>query len=275
MEIKQLPLSLVAPSPMNPRKTFDEEELQELADITKKQREIAQNLGEARRMGELSDHEQLAFDIILFTLLDRKMLERYGHKALGKPSDRSFIELVKQNQADRNSWIREFIRTTIASTDITFNSLIQHCAGLVLSEWKPKEHEEMVRSINVALDKKIGKLEEKLKDLGYDIHGKLLPQDKKPKVSTPAPAKSPKDYVKAHADMKAKHPKAIVLCRINEFYETFGEDAETVADILKITLTHRKHGKESIALAGFPQHALDTYLPQLIRAGKKVAICED
>lgn len=74
--------------------------------------------------------------------------------------------------------------------------------------------------------------------------------------------------------LKKKHPDAVLLMRVGDFYECFAEDAEVAADILGITLTRRKKGKESIALAGFPHHALDTYLPKLVRAGKRVAICE-
>lgn len=75
--------------------------------------------------------------------------------------------------------------------------------------------------------------------------------------------------------MKAKYPDAILLCRMGDFYETFGEDAIITSKILGITLTKRSHGSPgTIELAGFPHHAIDTYLPKLVRAGQRVAICE-
>lgn len=75
--------------------------------------------------------------------------------------------------------------------------------------------------------------------------------------------------------MKAKHPDAILLFRVGDFYETFSEDAIAAAEILGITLTRRANGAaQYVELAGFPHHALDTYLPKLVRAGKRVAICE-
>lgn len=75
--------------------------------------------------------------------------------------------------------------------------------------------------------------------------------------------------------MKNKYPDAILLYRMGDFYETFGEDAVTTSRILGITLTKRSHGSPGdVALAGFPHHALDTYLPKLVRAGQRVAICE-
>ncbi|MGL5921030.1 MAG: DNA mismatch repair protein MutS, partial [Bacteroidales bacterium] len=81
--------------------------------------------------------------------------------------------------------------------------------------------------------------------------------------------------MKQYYEMKAKHPDAILLFRVGDFYETFSQDAIDSAEILGITLTRRANGSASyVELAGFPHHALDTYLPKLVRAGKRVAICE-
>ncbi len=82
--------------------------------------------------------------------------------------------------------------------------------------------------------------------------------------------------MKQFFDLKAKHPDAILLFRCGDFYETYGEDAVEAADILGITLTKRNNGRENenTAMAGFPHHALDTYLPKLVRAGRRVAICD-
>ena len=81
--------------------------------------------------------------------------------------------------------------------------------------------------------------------------------------------------MKQFFSMKAKHPEALLLFRCGDFYETYGEDAAIAAGILGITLTRRNNSVEnSVEMAGFPHHALDTYLPKLIRAGKRVAICD-
>ncbi len=82
--------------------------------------------------------------------------------------------------------------------------------------------------------------------------------------------------MKQFFSMKAQHPGALMLFRCGDFYETYGEDAVESAKILGITLTRRNNGGncDSIEMAGFPHHALDTYLPKLIRAGKRVAICD-
>ena len=81
--------------------------------------------------------------------------------------------------------------------------------------------------------------------------------------------------MKQYIEMKGKHPDAVLLFRVGDFYETFSDDAIAASEILGITLTRRANGAaQYVELAGFPHHALDVYLPKLIRAGKRVAICE-
>jgi DNA mismatch repair protein MutS len=81
--------------------------------------------------------------------------------------------------------------------------------------------------------------------------------------------------MKQYNQIKARHPEALLLFRVGDFYETFGEDAIKTSKILGIILTKRKNGSASeIELAGFPHHSLDTYLPKLVRAGQRVAICD-
>src|SRR5688572_23865212 len=81
--------------------------------------------------------------------------------------------------------------------------------------------------------------------------------------------------MKQYYAIKAKYPDAILLFRVGDFYETFGEDAINASKVLGIVLTKRANGAaQFIELAGFPYHSLDTYLPKLVRAGYRVAICE-
>ena len=99
------------------------------------------------------------------------------------------------------------------------------------------------------------------------------------KVETPRAEKKSSltntPLMQQYQEMKKKHPDAILLFRVGDFYEIFGKDAVVASEILGITLTRRQTGIDSrIELAGFPHHALDTYLPKLVRAGKRVAICE-
>lgn len=85
-------------------------------------------------------------------------------------------------------------------------------------------------------------------------------------------AQEPTSILKQFQELKAKHPEAVLLFRCGDFYESYMEDAEICAQVLGITLTKRSSDK--VSMAGFPYHALDTYLPKLIRAGKRVAICD-
>ncbi len=99
------------------------------------------------------------------------------------------------------------------------------------------------------------------------------------KVETPRAEKKSSltntPLMQQYQEMKKKHPDAVLLFRVGDFYEIFGKDAVIASEILGITLTRRQTGIDSrIELAGFPHHALDTYLPKLVRAGKRVAICE-
>ncbi len=113
----------------------------------------------------------------------------------------------------------------------------------------------------------------------YNNHG-IKPPTPDPVKPTPTPkpkvakvAETP--LMTQYKEMKTKHPDAILIFRVGDFYEMMGEDAVKASEILKITLTRRRNGKAgSIELAGFPHHALDTYLPKLVRAGQRVAICE-
>ncbi len=101
----------------------------------------------------------------------------------------------------------------------------------------------------------------------------------KPKETPKAEKKSSltnTPLMQQYQEMKKKHPDAVLLFRVGDFYEIFGEDAVKASEILGITLTRRANGGSDkyIELAGFPHHALDTYLPKLVRAGQRVAICE-
>ena len=81
--------------------------------------------------------------------------------------------------------------------------------------------------------------------------------------------------MKQYYSIKKKHPETILLFRIGDFYETFENDAVVAAEVLGIVLTKRANGAASyVALAGFPHHSLQTYLPKLVKAGHRVAICE-
>ena len=85
--------------------------------------------------------------------------------------------------------------------------------------------------------------------------------------------KAENKMVETFNELKAKHPDAVILFRVGDFYESYLEDAKKLSEVLGLTLT--RQAKTKMDLTGFPSHALDTYLPKLIRAGLRVAICDD
>ena len=113
----------------------------------------------------------------------------------------------------------------------------------------------------------------------YNSQG-IKPPTPDPVKPTPKPAPQKSKVAQTplmtqNEEMKKKHPDAILIFRVGDFYEMFGKDAVEASEVLGITLTRRMNGNAgAIELAGFPHHALDTYLPKLVRAGKRVAICE-
>ena len=88
-------------------------------------------------------------------------------------------------------------------------------------------------------------------------------------------AQEPSAMAKAFEQMKAKHPDTLLLFRMGDFYEAYGDDARTASEVLGIILTRTSRKDITAQMAGFPHHALDTYLPKLVRAGKRVAICDE
>lgn len=128
----------------------------------------------------------------------------------------------------------------------------------------PVEYQKAKDKVLSKFNKSKSKAERKLKELGYGLDGK--PLKKTENIELPECT----DIQKQFKEMKKKHPDALILFRVGDFYECFHEDAEKAGEVLKLTVTMSKDRK----LAGFPEHALETYVPKLTRAGVRVAICE-
>lgn len=134
--------------------------------------------------------------------------------------------------------------------------------------WCPTEYNEARDKVKEKFSKSEKKITVQLKALGYTIDGEKI--ETEAPAAEPIPAKRPISIEKQFKEMKKKHPDALLIFRVNDYYELFNEDAEKAAELLQITIT--KRGKKMVA--GFPHHALDTYLPKLTKAGVRVAICE-
>lgn len=134
--------------------------------------------------------------------------------------------------------------------------------------WCPVEYNEARDKVNEKFSKSEKKIKAQLKALGYTIDGKKI-ETEAPAAET-TPAKRPISIEKQFKEMKKKHPDALLIFRVNDYYELFNEDAEKAAELLQITIT--KRGKKMVA--GFPHNALDTYVRKLTKAGVRVAVCE-
>lgn len=133
--------------------------------------------------------------------------------------------------------------------------------------WCAEEYQKAKETVRAKHDKDVAKLTKQLADLGYGIDGKPIVQTENMVLSKGA------DIKRQFKEMKAKHPDAILIFRVGDFYQMFNEDAETAAPILGLNQAPWCVDP-SLNQCGFVHHALDTYLPKLIRAGKRVAICE-
>lgn len=134
--------------------------------------------------------------------------------------------------------------------------------------WCPTEYNEAREKVKEKFSKSEKKITAQLKALGYTIDGEKI-ETEAPAAET-TPAKRPISIEKQFKEMKKKHPDALLIFRVGDFYEIYDEDAEKAAKILNLTIT--KRGKKM--LCGFPYHALDIYLPKIIHAGHRAAIYE-
>lgn len=191
-----------------------------------------------------------------YDLITKLNLPDYG-------DDEEIVKFVQENKNYASYIIRSFICSQLSSTPI--NYLLRNYLDKFGNQWLPDEYNSAIEAVKKKHEKSKARAITELAKLGYDINGK--------KLKTEEP---PRDFLAEHAKMKEKHPDAVILFRVGDFYETFGEDAEKISEMLGLTLTHRKAPKGTeMVLCGFPHHALDTYLPKLIRAGVRAAICEE
>ncbi|MCF0219352.1 MAG: ParB/RepB/Spo0J family partition protein [Muribaculaceae bacterium] len=235
--------------------------------IVKKHSELAGSIGPAKRRGTLCREEQTAFDMFILRSLDNDFFRH--HYKLCKdsyinPSVKELKDIATNNADDRDLWYREFVRKqiAIASYPGSVNSLICHD---ILPIWRRKEYDEIGHKALQALSNKNDKIKAKLEELGYDVHGKKLKNEIETKYEV---------LEAQQAEMKRKHPDTLILFKVGDFYEALHDDAVALSEILGLTLTKKPAGNDYIDLCGFPHHALDGYLPKIVYAGKRVAICE-
>ena len=209
---------------------------------------------------------------------DLIILQKHSGKTALSADEEFFVQSVvdRDSKAPTNKYFAAFPQNVIC-TDASVSTdpygkpafIYKHSSGV----------DGIARDIRLALDESLKlRLDKEL----YNSQGIKPPTPEpiytapKPKLTATQSKKiSETPIMRQYTEMKKRHPDAILLFRVGDFYECMGEDAVKSSEILGITLTRRMNGKAgSIELAGFPHHALDTYLPKLVRAGQRVAICE-
>lgn len=169
-------------------------------------------------------------------------------------------EYVKKHPDKVNLIIRNHLRELL-------NEYTARCTtqGDIAASWFPGEQGNIEAGFKAEVEKKCSKFAQELDEMGYTRDGKKKPEKKprKPKQST---------LTEQYNQIKEKHPDAVLLFRVGDFYESYFQDAVTVSNTLGIVLT--KRSDDATEMAGFPHHALDKYLPMLTRAGLRVAICD-
>lgn len=247
--------------------------------LGKNHSDMAKELGTTRRRGPLKDEEQIGFDALILSQLPAKFFSKYYKicQSSGmRPTVSQIMDISKGNADDRDLWYREYLRVKMSEGWYP-GALTAHICSKVIRQWKPDDVQESDMKIIQATEKRNDKIKERLEELGYDVHGKKIKTEKKADQAESVihETTSDKSLMEQYEEMKKKHPDSILLFRVGDFYECFGEDAVKVSEVLGITLTKRADGKSArIEIAGFPHHALDSYIPKLIRKGLRVAICD-
>jgi ParB/RepB/Spo0J family partition protein len=229
------------------------------------QRDIAKSMKCCERKGDLSDTEKLAFEALLLINCGSEMLKKYGHEHYGKPMFKDFYKVIKQNRADSNQWIREWMRNIFDSPEVEQSSLISLIANDVLQEWMPDEYSKQIGAIKGAFIKRNEKIIKDLAAIGYDAEGHLLEKQKEPTHI---------DYFKHYEGMKAKHSGALVLLRSGDRYKTYDADAATLGIILGLKVDTVRENEREHDVTWFDATDLDTYLPKIIKTGTRVALCD-
>lgn len=202
------------------------------------------------------------------------LAKRAGFSAGVHPCLDDLHNFIKSHPGKRDAMIRMWLFQQISGDiplRVAVSPLLDELCEANCREAYAKNKEKVLDKYN----KTKAKAAKELAKLGYGFDGKPLTKAEEtpaeePKTIRESFDKPPTEEMYRH--MKAKHPKSILLFRVNDFYEIFESDADEVAEVLKLTVTKRMDG---MRLCGFPHHALTTYLPKLVSAGKSVAICEN
>jgi ParB/RepB/Spo0J family partition protein len=225
--------------------------------------------------------DALELDVALTLMLNYSRKYQQELKLNDWNNKDEIAKYVHENSDDKNRIVREWIRQSIDYGGDAIKHLLRNHIGLLGERWCPEAYKESQDKANKKTDRNIAKIEKKIADLGFTPDGnriatKATAEGKSGISESEDKPKGAKMSRKEQFDyMKAKHPDAVLLFRIGERYKAFQQDAATLGIILGLKVeTVREDGKD-LDVAWFNAPDLDTYLPQIIRTGTRVAICED
>lgn len=243
--------------------------------LGKNHSDMAKEMGTTRRRGPLKNEEQIGFDALILSQLPAEFFSKYYKicESSGmRPTVQQIYDIAKGNADDRDLWYREFLRVKMSEGWYP-GALTAHICSEVMRLWKPDEVQESDMKIIHATEKKNAKLKDRLEELGYDVHGKKIKSE--PKVDRAKSANSTIENIcLQYKEMKELHKDALLLFRVGNNYIAIHDDADAVFAETLSGLDEKKVKGEKVKICKFSADVLDTTLPQLVRAGKRVAICE-
>ncbi len=244
--------------------------------LGKSHSDMAKEIGTTRRRGALKSEEQIGFDALILSQLPSEFFSKYYNicKSSGmRPTVSEIFDIVKGNTDDRALWYREYLRVKMSESwyPSALNSTV--CTE-VIRLWKPEEVQESDMKIIRATEKKNEKIKQRLEELGYDVHGKKIKSEKKPAQAKTATT-ADETILAQYKEMKKKHSDALLLFRVGNNYVALHEDAAAVFAETLTGLEEKRIKGEKAQVCKFPADILDTILPKLIKAGHRVAICEN
>lgn len=244
--------------------------------ISKCNQDMAREIDTTRRRGVLKDEEQIGFDALILSQLPSEFFSKHYKVCQSsgmRPTVEELYDIAKGNAEDRDLWYREYLRVKMSEGYFP-GSLCSVVCSRVMRYWNPaKVQEEHMKHIR-ATDKKNDKIKERLEELGYDVHGKKIKTDKK--VDQAKSASSTIETIcLQYKEMKKLHKDVLLLFRVGNNYIALHDDADAVFAETLSGFDEKKVKGEKVKICKFSADVLDTILPQLVRAGKRVAICDN
>lgn len=239
--------------------------------------EECKTISEQSNIKDLPPLDAKEIQLILSLMLS---IDHTARKELGLgdgPSDEALRKCAAKPDAMpyiMRSWLRFMLKTggmTVSASIDRTRKIAEPYLEDLGQKWCPEEFQKTKESVQAKFDKKVAKIEKSLKKLGYGLDGKKIVEVSQPNK----PAKSESKLRKKYAELKEQHPDSIILFKVARDYIAIGDDVNVVHETLKIAMGQLPLDGNQEMICGFAHSDIDEYLPKLIRAGKRVCICDN